>query len=259
MTFTPIDTLDIPELQIYRTLRDNACTEDNSFIADSAKVVNVLLQTGITVRSILATEAYYREFGHLIEARDEHPVLYVADRKLMEQIVGHKIHNNVMMHGTRPPEQNLDALEDGILMLDLISKTENVGLMIRSAAALGVGSLLYPRSGPHPYGRRALRVSMGHASKLDICGYDDLAETIDALKRRGYRLFAAEATEEATPLGVVTVPEKWVLLMGNEGEGLAPEVCALCDETVMIEMVPDVPSLNVAVAASVLMYRFSNA
>ncbi len=256
MTFTPITTLDIPELQIYRTLRDNACTADNSFIADSPKVVNVLLQTGIEVRSILATEAYYKEFGHLVEARGEQPVLYVADRKLMEQIVGHKIHNNVMMHGVRPALQTLDELGDGVLMLDLISKTENVGSMVRSAAALGVGSLLFPHNGPHPFGRRALRVSMGHASKLLLCGYNDIAATLAALKERGYRIFAAEVTETSTPLHAVAVSEKWVLLMGNEGDGLSAEVLALCDETVAIEMAPGVPSLNVGTAASILMYRF---
>jgi hypothetical protein len=55
-TLTKITDLKLPELQIYRTLRDNMTTKDNSFIADSPKVVDMLLQSDIKVRSILATE-----------------------------------------------------------------------------------------------------------------------------------------------------------------------------------------------------------
>jgi tRNA G18 (ribose-2'-O)-methylase SpoU len=257
MNFTPIDTLDTPSLTIYRHLRDNAVTADNSFIADSAKVVNLLLQTPIEVRSILATQEYYDTFGHLIRPK-KIPHLYVADRKLMETIVGHRIHNNVMMHGIRPPETPLEELGERIVMLDLLSKNENVGSIARSAAALGVDSLVLPRRGPHPYGRRALRVSMGYVSRLKTHLYDDILETLEALKRRGYRIFAAEVTEDATPLMKLEVPGKWVLLLGNEHHGLSPELLEVCDEAVRIEMAEGVESFNVGVAASILIYQLQN-
>lgn len=257
MNFTPIDDLDIPALAIYRHLRDNAVTADNSFIADSPKVVNLLLQTPIEVRSILATQEYYDTFAHLIRPKNVSN-LYVADRKLMETIIGHKVHNNVMMHGIRPAETALERLGDRIVMCDLLSKSENVGSIARSAAALGVDALVLPKSGPHPYGRRALRVSMGYVSRLQTHLYDDLAETLRALKQRGYRIFAAEVTPDATPLMEVKVPEKWVLLLGNEHHGLTQELLALCDETVRIEMAEDVESFNVGVAASILIYQLQN-
>ena len=65
MVFTPISDLNIPELQIYRHLRDNIVTKDNSFIADSPKVVNMLLEASVKVRSILATEKYFLENKNL--------------------------------------------------------------------------------------------------------------------------------------------------------------------------------------------------
>lgn len=257
MNFTPVSDLDIPELQIYRHLRDNAVTEDNSFIADSPKVVNLLLQAPIEVRSILATQTYYEAHADLIEARNI-PRLYVADKALMREIVGHKIHHGVMMHGIRPAESPLEAMGERIVMLGALSKNDNVGAIARSAAALGVNSFVLPKNGPHPYGRKALRVSMGYVSRLKVHTYDDIFSTIKALQADGYRVFAAEAAENATPLMRATVPKKWVLLMGHEGDGLSQEVLDACDETVQIEMAPDVKSLNVATAASILMYRFGN-
>jgi hypothetical protein len=59
MNFIPVDDIHIPELKIYHQLRDNVFCADNSFIADSPKVVNMLLQTDLPIKSILATQEYY--------------------------------------------------------------------------------------------------------------------------------------------------------------------------------------------------------
>lgn len=255
MRLIEITDLTTPSLEIYRQLRDKTFSSDNSFIADSPKVVNVLLETPIEVKSLLATRAYYEEFEALISQK-EIPHLYVADKKVMESIVGHKIHHNCMMHGIRPDETALDELGEQIIMLDEISSTENIGSIARSAAALGVDSYLLPKQGPHPFNRRALRVSMGLASRLKTHQYDDIFVTLKALRTKGYKVFAAEVTADATPLSEVKVPGKWVLLMGHEGKGLSKEVLDACDEAVQIEMEPDIKSFNVGVAASIMMYQF---
>jgi len=257
MNLISIDDINTPELLIYQQLRDNAFTADNSFIADSSKVVNLILETEIEVKSIFATQAYYDEFKELIETK-KIPKLYVASKALMQQIVGHKVHHNVMLHGVRPKEKNIEKLDNNIVMLDNITSSENVGSIARSASALGVHSYLLPQQGPHPFGRRALRVSMGHASRLKLHRYDNIKETISRLKQQGYTIYAAEITEDSVPLSKVTVREKWVLLMGHEGDGITPDILRLCDRVVHIEMEANVKSFNVAVAASIILYNFKH-
>ena len=171
MNLIKIDETNRDKLEIYHKLRENAFSEDNSFIADSPKVVNILLQTDIEVKSILATQEYYDTFKELIESKNI-TTLYVCDKELMQNIVGHKIHHNCMMHGVRPTESTLDNLDDTILMLDNITSTENIGSIGRSMAALGVNSYLIQSTSPHPYGRRSLRVSMGYMSKLKYTIYE---------------------------------------------------------------------------------------
>ena len=250
-----INDINIPELKVYKTLRDNAFDDANSFIADSPKVVNLLLQSDIEVQSILATQEYYEAFKELVASRDI-AKLYVADKELMQSIVGHKIHHNCMMHGIRPEQNSLDQLDDAILMLDEITSTENIGSIARSMAGLGVHSYLVPTRSPHPYGRRALRVSMGYMSHLKYHIYDDIFITIQELQSKGYKVFAAEVSEDSTMLWDVKVPKKWVLLMGHEGKGISQDVLDICDEVVTIEMQEDVKSFNVGIAASLMMYRF---
>lgn len=255
MNVVQVTHLDLLELQIYHQLRDNAFTKDNSFIADSPKVVNLLLKTAIEVKSILATKAYYDEFSHLLVGKKD-VVCYVVDKALMQTIVGHKIHHNCMLHGIRPNDVSIDRLGNHVVMLDGITSSENIGSIARSASALGVDTYLVPKTSPHPFNRRALRVSMGHASGLKIHRFENTIEMIQRLQQEGYTVFAAEVTGDATPLQQVTVPEKWVLLMGHEGKGISQEVLDVCNHTVMIEMMPDVRSFNVGVATSILMYHF---
>ena len=257
MNFIDIADIDLLELNIYHQLRDNAFREDNSFIADSPKVVNLLLQTDIVVRSILATQEYYDANAHLLKDKNISK-LYVTRKEVMQEIVGHTLHHNVMMHAIRPDPTPLESLGNHIIMLDEISSTQNIGSIARSAAALSVNSYLLPHQGPHPYARRAVRVSMGHIGLMKYHLYDDIIETIQALQALGYSIYAAEVTQDSTPLSQVQVTDKWVLLMGHEGKGIAKEILDICNEVVTIEMEKGIKSFNVSVAASIMMYQFKH-
>jgi tRNA G18 (ribose-2'-O)-methylase SpoU len=254
MILTPVENLGQPDLRIFQQLRDNAISKENAFVADSPKVVNLILETDIEVKSILATPEYYETYRELIKKKSI-PTLYVASKSLMQSIVGHRLHHNVMLHGIRPQPQPLKKLDNQIIMLDNITSSENVGSIARSARALGINSYLLPKQSPHPFGRRSLRVSMGHAAYLNISLYENIETTLQKLKDLGYTIYAAEITKDSTPLSQLKVTEKWVLLMGHEGNGISKKILELCSEVIHVEMEPNVKSLNVGVAASILMYH----
>ncbi|WP_373071794.1 TrmH family RNA methyltransferase [Sulfurimonas sp.] len=257
MRLVEINDINSDELQIYHQMRDNIFDEQNSFVADSPKVVNILLESDLVVKSILATQEYYEKHVDLLKNRDN-IVCYKATKEQMQNLVGHKIHHNCMLHGIRPKECSLDQLGNNIVMLDNITSSENVGSIARSMAGLGVSSYLLPKQSPHPYGRRALRVSMGYVSRLKYSIYTDIIRTIKELQDNGYKVYAAELSEDSIPLKNVKPDHKWVLVMGSEGHGISKEVLDVCDEVVNIEMQEDVKSFNVSVAASILMYEFVN-
>jgi len=249
-----IDNIEIEELQIYKELRETAFRSDGSFVADSPKVVNLLLESTIKVKSILATKEYYDEFMPLVYAK-KIPKVYLTTKEEMGKIVGHKIHHNCMMHGIRPEDISLEETGENIIMLDNITSSENVGSIARSAAALGVDTYLLPKTSPHPFNRRALRVSMGYAYMLKTHIYADIFKSIKDLKSRGYRVYAAEVTKDSTFLSQLQIKEKWVLIMGHEGRGIAKDILDICDEIITIEMQEGIKSFNVGVAASILMYE----
>jgi tRNA G18 (ribose-2'-O)-methylase SpoU len=251
-----IENIEDERLKVYHALRDKGILNDGSFIADSPKVVNLILEkTAIEIRSILATREYYEANRALIESR-EIPFIYETTKEQMSSIVGHKIHHNCMMHAKRPADVSLEALGEHILLLDNITSSENVGSIARSMAALGVDSLMLGKTSPHPFNRRALRVSMGYAAMLKTHIYEDIKESIKQLKALGYTIYAAEVREDSKPLATLKPQGKWVLIMGHEGFGIADEILEMCDSIVTIEMQEGVKSFNVAIAASIIMYNF---
>ena len=98
---------------------------------------------------------------------------------------------------------------------------------------------------------------MGHMAMLKTHCYNNITDTLQYLKKNGYTIFAAEITENSIPLAEIEIPNKWVLLMGHEGHGISNEVLKLCNTVVHIEMMPHIKSFNVAVAASILMYKLN--
>ena len=143
-------------------------------------------------------------------------------------------------------------------MLDGITSAENVGSIVRSCSALGVNSLIIANETPHPFNRRALRVSMGHSHLIKTHLHKDIKETIKTMQERGYKVYAAEVCDGSTPLRNVQTADKWVLIMGHEGRGIAQDILDLVDEVVTIEMQEGIKSFNVGVAASLMMYQFLN-
>lgn len=254
MNIIYIDSLNIPDLQPFRELRANRFGNDNSFVADSARVVEMLLKAGIEPVSLLCTENYLSKQKEFLKSFNI-PTVYIGSKKTMQSITGHTIHHGIMLHAKRPANIPLKEMPDNIIMLSGLSNMENVGAIARSAAALGVRGYAVPSNGPHPYGRRAVRVSTGHIAKLKLHIFDDIIDCIKSLKRTGYHIISAESCHNSIPLSVYKpISDRWVLIMGNEENGIPDEILKLSDKIVEIEMEPGIKSMNVSIAASIVMY-----
>ena len=152
--------------------------------------------------------------------------------------------------------------EDGILsdespaiLLESVRDPLNVGAIIRSAAALGVGHLVLSADCADIYHPRTVRAAMGPLFSMPITRVDDLPEAIRALRASGHTIYAAALDEGAARLGEITLPQPAGAVIGNEGHGLSPATIAACDRSVYIPMQADTESLNAGVAAALIMWE----
>jgi tRNA G18 (ribose-2'-O)-methylase SpoU len=138
------------------------------------------------------------------------------------------------------------------LALDRVRNPYNVGAVLRSAAFFGLDGALLGAPAPHPgLPPTAVRVAEGAVEHLRLARTTDLADTLARLRARGIRVVGAD---QRAPVDArdYSFPRPAVLVVGNEREGLAERVRAQCDAVVAIRGSGRIESLNVAVAAGVL-------
>jgi tRNA G18 (ribose-2'-O)-methylase SpoU len=139
------------------------------------------------------------------------------------------------------------------LVLWNVTDPDNLGALVRSAAALGAGSVWLGLGCADPFGRKTLRTSMGCVLSLPLFRLDDVAGL--AALRPGRYVAAAALVEEACLPRSLPPDRPVALVMGNEGWGLPREVLAACDGAVRLPMDGGVDSLNVGAAGAILMWE----
>lgn len=146
-----------------------------------------------------------------------------------------------------------------VVVLAEVTNPVNMGVMARTAAALGIDAVLLDRRSVDPYYRRCSRVAMGEVFALRIGRGGTATEVIDELKANEFQvvgLTPEEGAVDITDLGLGSV-DRVAVVLGAEGPGLQPEAMEACSVTSRIPISSAVDSLNVAAAAAIAMWELS--
>lgn len=258
-----------PELDIYSRLTEvqllnRQNPENGIFIAESPKVIERALDAGCVPLSCLMERKHTDGKGKEIINRCGDIPIYVSELDILTQLTGFKLTRGMLCAMRRP---KLPAVRDicahakRIAILENIMNPTNIGAIFRSAAALNIDAVLLTNSGSDPLYRRAIRVSMGTVFQVPWTFLD--GETawpkscISFLHDLGFK--TAAMTLNANSINIydprLMAEEKLAIVLGTEGDGLAPNTIANCDYTVRIPMAHGVDSLNVAAASAVAFYQ----
>jgi len=138
--------------------------------------------------------------------------------------------------------------------LDKVTDVRNFGAISRTAECGGVDAVIIPDKGSARISADAVKTSAGALHKVPVCRVKSLTKTIHFLKDSGVQIIAA--TEKASDYYYqveFTLPT--AILMGAEDRGVAIEYLKICDKMVKIPVLGEIESLNVSVAASIMIYE----
>ncbi len=152
-------------------------------------------------------------------------------------------------------EQVASGEKPRIVALDCLQDPHNLGAIIRSAHASGMGAVLVTRERSAPLGGTAAKSAAGAMAHMDICQVTNLAESLQRLQDAGMWVFGAVKDEEAKSIYQTDFDLPLCLVVGGEGPGIRPLVQRRCDVLISIPMQGDLDSLNSSVAAGVIMFE----
>ncbi|HAP75773.1 MAG TPA: RNA methyltransferase [Acidimicrobiaceae bacterium] len=261
LTFVATETITAigdPRVADYVALKGRPVGE--VVIVESEPVVTRLIGSGFLPRSFLLTPQRYERMRDVVDATGA-PV-FLAERDVMEGIVGFDVHRGVMAAVDRPPEPTLDdVLREArrVVVLEGSNDHENIGAIARSARALGVDALVLDPTCADPFARRAVRVSMGELLHLPVVRCRTWPDPLATLAAHGFELWALTPRATANSLFGMGMPDKVALVAGAEGPGLTEATLRNVHYDVRIPMHHDVDSLNIGHALAIAMAAVSPA
>jgi tRNA G18 (ribose-2'-O)-methylase SpoU len=259
MPRVPISDLDDPRIAVYRHLKATNATRDAGlFVVEGETLVDRLLASRFPADSVLATDRLEARIAAKVPA--DVPLFVVPDDRI-GALVGFPFHRGVLASGRPRAWPDLGAIlraagpRATLVICPGLDMPDNLGAILRTGHAFGVDAVLVGPSCPDPLSRRVIRVSMGAALRLPVFAPSDLEGTVDRLRADlGFDLVAAVSQSDAPPIGRVRRSDRQALLLGTEATGLGPGWLARADRRVTIPMSPGADSLNVAVAAGILLH-----
>lgn len=251
------------ELDVYARLTENQLVnrerpDEGLFIAESPKVIERALDGGCVPVSLLLERKHIEGEAREIVARCGDIPVYTAELTLLTQLTGFPLTRGALCAMRRPQMRSVEEVCDGarrVAVLENVVNPTNVGAIFRSAAALGMDTVLLTPMCSNPLYRRALRVSMGTVFQVPWTYVNDAWQ--DTLRGLGFRTAAMALRDDSLRVDdpQLQTAEKLAVVLGTEGNGLAAQTIERCDYTVRIPMHHGVDSLNVAAASAVAFWE----
>lgn len=255
--------IDDPRLAPYRAVRERDLVgRAGLFVAEGEVVLRLLVRRGrFALQSLLVAERRLSSVVDLVAALPAGTPVYAVPQAVMDGVTGFSIHRGLLGIGVRGAELDAGALLAGLperaLAVGLvgIANHDNVGGIVRNAAAFGAGAVLLDPATCDPLYRKAIRVSVGAALVTPFAQVPDPIGLVDTLLRHGFTVLGLSPAGRSTLADVARAPRTAVLL-GTEGPGLPSEVLDRV-ETVRIPMAGDFDSLNVATTSGIVLHHLA--
>ncbi|MDG2224169.1 MAG: RNA methyltransferase [Rubripirellula sp.] len=253
-----------PRLAVYRQMRANPADLSNAgcFVVEGRWCVQRLAESQHEILSLLVERGREAVASHCV---DEQTPIYSLPGDQVRDLVGFDFHRGMIACGARPTLQAFDRLRLGADQPNIalavlgVDQTENLGSMMRSAAALGVRDVLIGPRTADPFARRTVRVSMAAVLHQQLYSLDDPAEQLQSLaKDKGYRTVVTTLGNAVSLDQFVHDDRPLVLIVGNEADGVSAEIERIATDRVTIPMKLGTDSLNVAVATAIFLYQLAS-
>jgi tRNA G18 (ribose-2'-O)-methylase SpoU len=233
-------------------MRDHVINENGFLLAETEKIYLQFVAFKKSFIKILCTPSFAEKYSLTSDN------IYVADKNILEKIAGFKVHFEVIFLADKPTDFELNCLDNKIILLNGLTSPENVGSIVRSAAAFQINSIITDEKTCSPFLRRCIRVSMGNIFSMKTFHSSNIRSDLQLLKQNGYIIISTANIPKSVDLKTFNFPEKYVLIIGSEGHGVDSDILDLSNTILKISIDPQVAHLNASNAASIFLSYMTN-
>lgn len=234
-----------------------------AFLCEGARLCADAADSGLQLRQLFCTQAALRKYAvYLQRLLPRAQAAYLVSEPVAALLSDTRSSQGVFCVCGAPARAHVGLGDFAsrepcgtCLALERVQDPANLGTILRTAEALGVGTVLLCGEGCDPFSPKALRGGMGAAFRLELVRAADFAPAAARLRAAGWRCYAAVPDAAAVPVTAVDFSAPSLLAVGNEGAGLLPASIAACDGSVTIPMRGRAESLNASASAAILLWE----
>jgi 23S rRNA (guanosine2251-2'-O)-methyltransferase len=189
--------------------------------------------------------------------RAQVPVRF-EDRGSLDRAGGGEVHQGVVAFGAAKSHAAMDDIPPNVrllVVLDGVEDPHNLGAIVRTANAAGAGAVIVPERRAAGLTETVAKAAAGALEYVPVVRVGNVARTLDEFKKRGYWIYGLDERGEEQ-YDRVDFAARSVVVLGGEGRGLHQLVRQHCDTLVRIPMSGTIPSLNVSVAAGIVLFEW---
>lgn len=233
----------------------SARRETGMFLAEGARLCADAAESGIQIDCLFFTGAAADKYDAYLQVLTTyaHEAYIIEDH--VAQLLSQTKHTQGVFCQCGIPKLTAGNPRGKCIVLEDMQDPANLGAVMRTAEALGIGQVLLLGARQDPYAPKVLRASMGAVFRQTVSVFEGREEIFQALEQANSVTYAAALEHADLQLGAFAFPENSAVFIGNEGNGLTAETISGCDHVVKIPMRGRAESLNAAAAASILMWE----
>ena len=242
MKFKTIDSKDNKKYKLFKSLYLKKNRDKYKlFLLEGKKLLSEALNENLDIENIICTEKFVENFEFKENFLDK---VIILSEKLFKNLTELTNSEGVITI--------VNYIEENIICLENVSDPGNFGTIIRTANAFGIKDILTINC-VDKYNSKVLRATMGAMFRTNIV--ESEIEKIKELQKDGYRLISTTLNENSKFLEEFNFEGKNIVVMGNEANGVSEEMLNISNEHLKIDMDNSMESLNVSIAAAIIMYK----
>lgn len=243
-----IDSLQNNRVKTWKKLKTKKGRDkEQAFLIEGEHLIEEALKSNAEVSTIIVNETR----NSLPFAAGDIPIIQVS-KQVFREISDTDTPQGIIAVCQKPKETTLSYSEGKFLLLDEVQDPGNVGTMIRTADCAGFDAVILGNGCADLYNPKTIRATQGSLFHLPIF-QQDLQDAIQRFREKQIYVYGT-ALKQATDYREIKKQSSFALLVGNEGAGVKKQYLELCDEKLYIPIYGKAESLNVAIAAGILMY-----
>ncbi len=230
--------------------------KERIFLIEDIKTLEIAIDYKLKPITLLLTENILKEHKELLNSSDIiEDKIFLVSEKIIKKLKQLKTNPGIIALFKKKKNSSLSQKNQVFVALDRVQDPGNVGTILRSAISFNVGKVLLSKGCASVFNPKVVRGSMGAAFIQNTEDNLDLKETLEKLKQSGYKLFFTSSNLGKRVDNIEEISAPAVFVFGNESKGISKEVESLGGTWIKIPTKNRFDSLNVAVAASIIMYE----